>query len=78
MSTLKERFDFRHVTRRLSTWLGLLSTMAISGLGAYAMLPQRAQELFPDVVLLILGAVAVGSGLLIPLATSYKQPGLRQ
>lgn len=78
MSTLKERFNFRHVMRRLSTWLGVLSAMATAGLGAYAVMPQRAQELFPDWALLVLGAVAVGSALLVPLATSFRQKGLEQ
>lgn len=70
---MTKRFDFYGVAARLSTLLALLSASATAGLGAYALLPSRVQASFPDWSLVTLGAVAVGSALLIPVATSFRQ-----
>lgn len=70
------RFDFAGVARRLSTTLGIVSASASAGLGAYTVMPERAQALFPDWAVVAMGAVAVGAALLVPIATSFRQPGL--
>lgn len=73
----QRRFDFAGVARRLSTALGVVSASASAGLGAYALMPERAQAAFPEWALVTLGAVAVGSALLVPVATSFRQPALQ-
>lgn len=70
-------WDWKNVHKRLSTWLAALSLSATGALGAYAMFPERLQGLVPGWVLGVLGAIAMGSAFLIPLATSYKQKGLQ-
>jgi hypothetical protein len=70
---ISKRFDWYGVMARLSTTLALLSASATAGLGAYALLPERVQSSFPEWSLLTLGVIAVGSALLIPVATSFKQ-----
>lgn len=69
------RWDWTHVFSRASTWLALLSLSAVGGLGAYALMPERAQLLMPDWMLIVLSATAVGSAVLTPVATSFKQKG---
>lgn len=63
--------------RKWSTWLALASACTTAALGAYALLPERAQLLIPDAALLVLGGTAVLSALLVPLATSLSQPKLQ-
>ncbi len=70
---LKHRFDFYGVTRRISTFLSVLSASATTSLGAYAFLPERAQSTFPEWTLAVLGGISVVSVFLIPVATSFKQ-----
>lgn len=70
--------DAQHWARKWSTRLALASASATAGLGAYAMLPGRVQALMPDWAVATLGAVAVGAALLIPVATSIQQQGLRK
>jgi len=70
---MKHRFDFSGLARRISTWLALLSAAATAALGAYALMPARAQDVFPEWVLITLGALAVGSAFLVPVATSFRQ-----
>ncbi|MBB1060409.1 hypothetical protein [Marilutibacter spongiae] len=72
----EQRFDFTKVMRRLSTWLGLASASATSGLAAYALLNEAAQAAFPQWALAGMGLVAVVSAILIPVATSFRQKGL--
>lgn len=67
------RFNFAGLSRRISTWLAVISAAATAGLGAYALMPKRAQDLFPEWTLITLGAMAVGSMFLVPIATSFKQ-----
>lgn len=69
------RFNWRNVATRISTWLAVVSASATAGLGAYALLPNRVQESFPEWSLLTMGVLAVGSALLIPVATSFRQKG---
>lgn len=69
--------DARKWHRKWSTWLALASACATAALGAYALLPERAQLLIPDPVLLVLGAIAIASALLVPLATSLSQTKLQ-
>lgn len=69
----EKRFDFTKVMRRVSTWLGLASASATSGLAAYALLSEPAQAAFPQWALAGMGLVAVVSAVLIPVATSFKQ-----
>lgn len=59
-----------------STWLALASASAAAGLAAYAIMPNRVQNLMPDWALATLGGVAIVSALLVPLATSIKQKKL--
>lgn len=59
--------------RKWSTWLALASAMATAGLGAYVLLPERAQMLMPDWALMAMGGVAIGAAMLVPLATSIAQ-----
>lgn len=68
-----KRFDFYGVMARVSTLLALLSASATAGLGAYALMPERVQNLFPEWALITMGVLAVGSALAIPVATSFKQ-----
>jgi len=56
-----------------STWLAMLAASASAGLGAHAIMPARVQNLMPDWALATLGAVAILSALLVPVATSIKQ-----
>ncbi len=72
------RFQFEGVLRRLSTWLAATSASATAALGAYALMPTRVQDLFPEWALLVLGVLAVGSAFLIPVATSFKQRSLEK
>lgn len=74
--SIKHRFDFKQVIVRASTWLALLATSATSGLAAYALTPERAQNLVPDWVLQACAAIAIVSAALVPVATSFKQRGL--
>lgn len=62
--------------KKWSTWLAISSASSTAALGAYAILPGRVQGLIPDAALLPLGAIAVGSALLIPLATSLSQKSI--
>lgn len=73
-----KRFEFEGVLRRVSTWLAVLAAGATAALGAYALMPERAQNLFPEWALITLGALAVGSAFLVPVATSFKQRGLQK
>ena len=70
------RWDWSCLWLRLSTWLAIASAASTAGLGAYALMPERAQALFPDWALVALGVVAVGSAIAIPVATSFRQRGL--
>lgn len=74
----KPKFSFENVTKRISTWLATVSASAAAGLAAYAVMPARAQDAFPEWTLTALGICAVGSALLVPLATSFKQKSLNQ
>lgn len=73
---MSPRFDFTDMLAKASTWLALVSTASGGALVAYAALPERAQNLFPDWTLLLLGALAVGCAGLVPVATSFKQRNL--
>ena len=64
--------------RKASTWCALVSASASAGLGAYAILPARVQGLMPDWALGLLGALAILSALLVPVATSVQQQGMKQ
>lgn len=66
--------DFSFWMKRWSTWLALASLSATSGLGAYALMPERVQALVPDWALASLGGIAMGAVILIPVATSIAQP----
>lgn len=68
-----KRFDWAGVHRRISTWLAIIAASATAGLGAFALMPQRAQDTFPDWTLNLLAYLAVGSAALVPVATSFKQ-----
>lgn len=70
---MKDRFDWAGVARRASTWLAVVSAAATAALGAYALMPERAQQAFPEWALISLGVLAVGSAFLVPVATSFKQ-----
>lgn len=70
---MKDRFDWKGVAGRASTWLAILAASATAGLGAYALMPERAQSAFPEWALIGLGGMAVGCAFLVPVATSFKQ-----
>lgn len=74
--SIKHRFDFSNLLVRASTWLAMLSAASTASLGAYALMPERVQNLFPEWALVGLGGMAVGAAFLIPVATSFKQRGL--
>lgn len=65
--SVAQRFDFDGVTKRLSTWLSGTSATALV---AFAALPERVQDTFPEWALLALGFVTV---VLVPVATSFRQ-----
>jgi hypothetical protein len=67
------RFDFNHVWHRISTWLSVINTSSLAGLAAYALLDHGAKAAFPMWALATLGSAAVGSAVLTPFATSFKQ-----
>lgn len=69
--------DASHWARKWSTWLALASASATAGLGAFAILPDRVQGLMPDWALATLGGVAIIAALLVPVATSVQQRGLK-
>ena len=73
---MSARFDWSHLFARVSTWLALVSAAATAALGAYALMPQRVQDVFPEWVLIVLGGMAVSAAFLIPVATSFKQRGI--
>jgi hypothetical protein len=66
-------FDAKHVLKKWSTWLSLMSASSTAGLLAYGALPQGGQDAFPHLILTILSTLAVAGPLLIPLATSIQQ-----
>ena len=74
----KPKFSFENVTKRISTWLATVSASSAAGLAAYAVMPARAQDAFPEWTLTALGICAVGSALLVPVATSFKQAKLQK
>jgi hypothetical protein len=74
--SIKNRFDFTSWMARASTWLAMLSAASTASLGAYALMPERVQNAFPDGVLVGLGGMAIGAAFLIPVATSFKQRNL--
>lgn len=67
------RWDWTGTTKKISTWLGILSAASGAGLVAYATLPERAQLLFPDWTLMVLGVTTVIPSALVGAATAYKQ-----
>lgn len=71
-------FNWQNVSKRISTWLGLVSASSAAGLAAYAVMPGRAQDAFPEWTLTALGIAAVASALLVPVATSFRQPALNE
>lgn len=73
---LKPTSDAHLWLKKWSTWLALASASAMGALGTYALMPQRVQDLIPDWALLALGAIALVSALLVPVATSLSQPKL--
>ncbi len=70
---MKDRFNWQGVAGRASTWLATVAAAAAGALGAYALMPERAQALFPEWGLIALGGLAVGGAFLVPVATSFKQ-----
>ncbi len=73
---IQKTSDAHLVWRKASTWLALASASSTAGLAAFAILPERAQILFPDWVLIARSTIAVCSALLVPVATSIRQQGL--
>jgi hypothetical protein len=71
-----KRFDFRCVTKRVSTYFGGVAAAAGGALGAYTFAPARAQDLVPDWALLVLIGLAIVGGAGIGFATSFKQKNL--
>lgn len=74
---MRQRFDWTGVHRRISTALAVIAASAAAGLGAFALMPERAQSVFPDWTLQLLAYLAVGAPALIPIATSFKQKAKR-
>lgn len=70
------RWNWEGTFKKISTWLGILAASSGAGLVAYATLPARAQELFPDWTLLVLGVTTVVPSALVGAATAYKQKGV--
>lgn len=71
-----KKFCWEDVSKRISTWLSLVSASSAAGLAAYAVMPVRAQDAFPEWTLTALGIAAVASALLVPVATSFRQSSL--
>ncbi|MBB4126235.1 hypothetical protein GGR77_001525 [Xanthomonas translucens] len=70
---MRHRFDFAGWASRISTWLAVMAACAAGALGAYAVMPERVQNLMPEWLLIALGAIAMGAAFLVPVATSFKQ-----
>lgn len=68
--------DAPFVLRKWSTWLAFASTASTTALLTYSQLPGRVQSLFPDWSLLALGALAMTSAALVPIATSLQQKNI--
>lgn len=67
------RWNFRGLARRISTWLGIAGAAAGSALAAHVALPASAQVAFPQPVLAGLGLIVVLAAASVPLATSFRQ-----
>lgn len=72
------RFDFCGVLRRISTWLATVSAMTGAAAAAFVLLPGQWQATFPLWAGQALAVTAVVSAGLVPLATSFRQPGLNK
>lgn len=74
--------DARLWLRKWSTWWAFISASAgaaaTAGFGAYVLMPERAQNLMPDWLLVVLGGVAVASAIMVPVATSLCQSSLKK
>lgn len=70
---MKLTSDARHWRRKWSTWLAAAAASSAGGLGAYAMAPERAQQMVPDWALGALIAVGIVAAMLVPVATSLAQ-----
>lgn len=70
------RWDWSGTFKKISTWLGILAAASGAGLLAYATMPDRAQELFPDWALMALGITTVVPAMLVGAATAYRQKNL--
>ena len=70
---MKERFDWNGWTRRLSTWLALVSTSTGAAAAAFIALPGAWQAGFPAWAGQALAIASVASAALVPVATSFLQ-----
>ena len=67
------RWNWDFVTRRASTWLGVLSAMQGGAAWAFSAAPHEWREAFPDWLGIALLSGTMITGALVPVATSYKQ-----
>ncbi len=71
-----KRFDFSGASKRISTWLGLVSSACAAAIVTFGAWPDRLQALTPDWALLAMAGGAI-AGVLTPIATSFKQKAFR-
>ncbi len=68
--------DAPYVLRKASTWCGWTAAGCVGALGFYAMAPDRAQNLVPDLVLTIVMVLGMGCGFAVAVATSIQQKSI--
>lgn len=73
-----KRFDFDGVLKRLSTWLGVLAGATGGAAAAYIALPADWQAHYPVALAKGMAMTSVLCGFLTPVATSFRQKGLRK
>lgn len=73
-----KRFDWTNWTRKLSTLVAALTTVAGSALAYYSQLDPVERAAWPWWVPLTLAVLVPVLPMLVPAATSYKQPALKR
>lgn len=68
--------DAKHVMKKWSTWLALISASCAGGLLAYSQVPPDLQSTVPHWLVSACSTISVVAGILIPIATSIQQANI--